>query len=67
MSKPKTSQLSKELRDTLRDFPKMVALKRKRGLAQIKFREKTFGSLVKEVEKYLKKGALNGKKSKKKG
>ncbi len=55
MARAKKPQLSRELRDTLRDFPKMVALKRKRGLAQIKFREKTFGPLVKEVEKYLKK------------
>jgi hypothetical protein len=55
MARSKKPQLSKELEETIRDFPKMVALKRKRGLAQIKFREKTFGPLVKEVEKYLKK------------
>jgi hypothetical protein len=55
MARAKKPKLSKELEDTLRDFPKMVALKKKRGLAQIKIREKTFGPLVKEVEKYLKK------------
>ncbi len=55
MARPMKPLLSKELQETLRDFPKMVALKKKRALAQIKFREKTFGPLVKEVEKYLKK------------
>lgn len=55
MAQSKVPKLSKELRDTLRDFPKMVALKKKRGLAQIKFREKTFGPLVRELEKLLNK------------
>lgn len=58
MARTKALRLSKELQETLRDFPKMVALKKKRGLAQIKFREKTFGPLVKEVERYLKKNKI---------
>jgi hypothetical protein len=55
MAQSKKPILSKELQDTLKDFPKTVTLKKKRGLARIKFREKTFGPLVRELEKLLKK------------
>ncbi len=55
MARTKIPKLSKELQETLKEFPKTVALKKKRGLARIKFREKTFGPLVRELEKYLKK------------
>lgn len=53
-----TSKEKKQLKfieQVLKDFPKVVREKRRRGLKRIAFSEKTFGPLVKQLQKELKK------------
>ena len=51
MAKKIQNNISKELASALKRFPKVVKLQEKRALEQQKFLKKTFGPLVKQLNK----------------
>ena len=54
MVKGKKSQIQKDISDALRRFPKVVKMQERRALAERRFLKKTFGPLVKQLNKLKK-------------
>ena len=51
MAKEKKSKIQKDIADALRRFPSVVKLQERRAYAQRRFLKKTFGPLIKQLNK----------------